>query len=281
MQVDHHERIFLTIGKVSRFLGKLSSQPSAENIHKFRTHSRRVETVLQELVQDAPRNQKKLLKQLVRLRKKAGKLRDLDVQIAALRNLKVPQAAGSKAQLIRLLAEERAEREEQISHLFDKETVRDLRKRLKRAAAELQIPPSTDLLHLATQTIERLGRGNVSAEEKTLHQYRIVGKQARYIAELAGDGPEVRRFVDQLKRMQDVLGDWHDWQQLSEKAQHHCGGAEKSSLSAVLQNVTRAKFRQSFDVLTETRAALYQKSESTPPPRKPARATDPARAAVA
>ena len=84
---------------------------SPENVHKFRTSSRRVEVLVSDLAEQRSGNDKKLLKLLARLRKKAGRVRDLDVQSAALRSLKIPQEPGRKSQLMRTLAEERSQRE--------------------------------------------------------------------------------------------------------------------------------------------------------------------------
>jgi CHAD domain-containing protein len=274
MSANPKQRIRSTINRTSRLLVKLSAQSSAENVHKFRTHSRRVETILQELVSDSSRNETKLLKQLVQLRKKAGKIRDLDVQIAALRNLKLSQTGGRKAELLRSLSDELSEREEQIAQLLDKKTVRQIQKRLARAASELELPPAEELLQLATHKLEQLEIGDTVPSEKTLHHYRIVGKRARYIAELAGDTPDAQRFIDQLKRMQDLLGEWHDWLQLSLKSEHSLGGSKTSSMSATLQNITRAKFRQALAAITETRAALLnQKAQARKPPKPAPRAT--------
>ncbi len=77
-------------------LVKLSSKPRAENVHRFRTGTRRLQILLGELSPKIDRNQKKLLKLLGRIRKRAGKVRDLDVQLAALRSLKVPQNRAAK-----------------------------------------------------------------------------------------------------------------------------------------------------------------------------------------
>ena len=110
-----------------------------------------------------------------------------------------------------------------------------------------------------------------------MHQYRIAGKRARYIAELAGDNPQARSVVEQLKHMQDVIGDWHDSLKLTERAEELFGGVLDSGLVAALRNVTRAKFHQAFEVLISTRAALSGKkpvSIAAPAGRKsPARAT--------
>jgi len=96
-------------------MAKLASKPSPENVHKFRTSSRRVEVLVSDLAGSRNGNDKKLLKLLGRLRKKAGRVRDLDVQSVALRSLKIPQEPQRKSQLLRTLAEERARREKKLA----------------------------------------------------------------------------------------------------------------------------------------------------------------------
>src|SRR6202050_5067689 len=112
MPVDQKRSRFV-FRKLGRQLTKLAAKPAPESVHKFRTSSRRVEALLDEL-DAADRNSTKLLKLLARLRKKAGRVRDLDVQIGSLRNLKVPEGATHKAQLIRTLTEERLRRGEKM-----------------------------------------------------------------------------------------------------------------------------------------------------------------------
>ena len=204
-------------------------------------------------------NEKKLLKLLARLRKKAGRVRDLDVQSAALRSLKIPEQPVRKAQLTRTLAEERSQREKRLAKSLDKKTVAEIRKRLKRAAASLQISKNADPLTLARQKLNALEVEQGAVTEKTLHQFRIAGKRARYLAELAGKNAEASRVIALLNHMQDVIGDWHDWVQLAERAEKLFGGVQESALVAVLRNVTRAKFRQAVNTLSETRAALAAK----------------------
>jgi CHAD domain-containing protein len=264
MPVDQ-ERSRLTFRRLSRELTRLASKPAPEHVHRFRTSGRRLEALLDELVPKPNRNHKKLLKLLARLRKKAGRVRDLDVQISLLRNLKIPQEPGRKTQLLRALAEERSQREKKLVKSFDKETVRELRKRLKRAASEAEIPEGTEPLSLAMRLLAQLGRGHAPLTEDTLHQHRIIGKRARYLAELAGKD-EAERLVQQLKRMQDVIGDWHDWLKLTQKAEVLFGGVQDSALVAALRNVTRAKFRQAAGAVTETRTALAGKRSAATEP---------------
>ena len=245
-----------TFRKVSRNLARLAERPTPENVHKFRTSSRRVEVLVSDLAVRRNANDRKLLKLLSRLRRKAGRVRDLDVQSAALRSLKMPEQARRKSQLLRTLAEERAQREKRLVKSLDKKTVAEVRKRLKRAAAGLEISQDANPLSLARQELNALQVEQSAISESTLHQYRIAGKRARYIAELADKDPEAKRLIALLNHLQDILGDWHDWVQLAERAERLFGDVHESALVAALRNVTRAKFRQAVNALAETRASL-------------------------
>jgi CHAD domain-containing protein len=271
--------------KLSREVAKLAKNPVPENVHKFRIYSRRVETVIDDLVAQPRRNQRKLLKLLGRLRKKAGRVRDLDVQISALRTLRIPQEPARKSQLMRSLVEERARRERKLPRLFNASTVEELRKRVKRAGRSLEISPEASPVALAIHKIAALEADQASVTEKTLHQYRIAGKRARYLAELGEKTAEAVRVIKQLKRLQDTLGDWHDWLQLTASAEELFGGTQQSAIVSALRNITRAKFRHGVNELAELRASLMApkavEEPSAPAPKPSARAAAEARAAVA
>jgi len=280
MPLRSEERFQVTVENASRFLRKLEAHPSTENVHRFRTHSRRIETILQELVPDPSRNQKKLLKQLGRLRKKAGRIRDLNIQIAAVRNLKMPQAAEQKAKLLRLLVAERSRREEQISRQANRKSIGEILLRLKRATNKLTWPSSEELLRIARAKIEQLDGKNAPPSDETMHSYRIIGKRARYLAELAA-GASAERLEKRLKRMQDVLGDWHDWWQLTVRAESLLGPAEKEPVCQILQSVVRAKFGHAVNELNDARKDLQARSGSTANRKKPMRVEGSSQAAVA
>jgi CHAD domain-containing protein len=280
------KRCRLALQQLGRQVSKLAKNPAPESVHKFRTNSRRVEVLLSEVTPQPNRNDKKLLKLLSRLRKKAGRVRDLDVEIASLRSLKIPEGNGHKSQFMDALVQERARHEEKLAKAFNRKTADEIRKRLKRAASEMDIPKNTEPLALARSKLAKLGRDHATLTERTLHQYRIIGKQARYIAELDDHDAEAKRVVDQLKHMQDVIGDWHDWLKLTQKAEALFGGIRDSALVAMLRNVTQAKFRQSVDAVAETRKALSSKKpEPAPAPaasgRKQSAGASGASAAVA
>jgi len=253
--------------KLKQQLSKLPQSSAPESVHRFRTYSRRVEVLLGELEPELSGNEKKLLKLLAKLRKKAGKLRDLDVQLDLLRNLKSPQAAGHKAQLQSFLTGERGKREKKLQKAFDKETVVELRKRLKRAEHNIEIPEKAEPLAAAQKLVMQVQPDGPMTEE-ILHQYRIAGKRARYLAELAGNSAEAQTLASQLKTMQDGIGDWHDWLQLTAHAEKLFGGVQDSSLVAQLRNVTRAKYREAVRVLNQTKSALTPKAKVPVPDRR-------------
>ena len=239
--------------------GRLGKSLAPENVHRFRTNSRRVEALLGQLAPES-RNKKKLLKLLSRLRKKAGKLRDLDVQIAFLRDSKVPDRQGHRAQLLEVLQEEHDRRSRKLAKSTEPATLQELRRRLRRAQGELKLD-RIDPLRLAVSSLPQLG--NVPLTEKTLHAFRIAAKHSRYLAELGGETPEAKAFVEELKRAQDAIGEWHDILKLKEKAEKRFGSASESALVSLLQNVSRARFRSAGQVLTTALSTLAEREKLT------------------
>jgi CHAD domain-containing protein len=241
--------------KLEQDLVKLSSKPRAENVHRFRTGTRRLQILLGELSPKLDRSQKKLLKLLGRIRKRAGKVRDLDVQLAALRSLKVPREPRRKTQLVNHLIELKAQQEKKLRKAVDGNNVREIRKRLKRASRNLNPEASRDPLAVARGMLEKIDRGEAPITEALLHQYRILSKRARYAAEFAEQSTEAEQFIAGLKGIQDALGDWHDWLTLTQTASEYLGEVRESSLVAELHNVTGAKFRHAVAVLSQMRGA--------------------------
>jgi CHAD domain-containing protein len=247
------KRMRAVFQKLERDLIKLSSKPQPDSVHRFRTGTRRLQILLGELSPKLDRNQKKLLKLLGRIRKRAGKVRDLDVQSAALRSLKVPREPRRKAQLVNQLIELRAQQEKKLRKAVDKASVREIRKRLKRAAVRFDLKTSRDPLAVAKAMLETVDRAGAPLTETVLHQYRILSKRARYAAEFANPSPQADQFIAQLKRIQDASGDWHDWLTLTQTANQHLGDVRESPLVAELHNVTGAKFRRAVAVLSQMR----------------------------
>ena len=264
------ERGKLIFRKAERALAGLSAGQQPDSVHNFRTTTRRLQTLLEEILPGRDRNQKKLLKSLDRLRRRAGKIRDIDVQLAALRSLKVPQEPRRKTQLTQSLLELRAKHEVKLDKLLNKSDLRDIRQRLKRAVKAVDFERTRDPLTVAKTMLASVPVGAGTANEDTLHQYRIVVKRARYAAEFASNSTEAVQLLTQLKRLQDALGNWHDWLTLTRTAVDRLGDVNQSSLVAALHNVTGAKFRHAVGALSASKTVhLGPKPLSGPP--EPAR----------
>src|SRR5271168_1663447 len=164
--------------KLEQDLIKLSSKPRAENVHRFRTRTSRLQILLGELSPKIDRNQKRLLKLLGRIRKRAGKVRDLDVQLAALRSLKIAREPRRKTQLMNHLIELRGQQEKKLRKAIDKDSVREIRKRLKRAGKSFNPKTSRDPLSVARGMLAGIDGGDAPVTEALLHQYRILSKRA-------------------------------------------------------------------------------------------------------
>ena len=244
------ERCHIAFRKTERDLLRLFSSQQAEQVHAFRTTTRRLQTLLEKVIAERGRNQKKLLKLLGQIRKRAGKVRDVDVQLATLRSLKIPQEPRRKTQLMHRLIELRAKHEKKLRKLLTKEAIREIRKRLKRTFKDLKLESGRAPLTVARQMLAQVRGQELPLTEDVLHQYRVAVKRARYAVEFAPKSTETTQVLAELTRLQDAIGDWHDWLTLTHAAATRLGDVNRSPLVAALHNVTGGKFRHAVAALS-------------------------------
>ena len=284
MAVDHQRTQHL-FKKLSQLLGQNATRPHPEAVHDLRTISRRVEALLDALSTEPDKAQRKLMRRLKRLRRRAGRVRDIDVQILALRTLKIGRDSGRKAQLARHLNDRRSRRESKLQKALDSETVRDLRRRLARVekallaplpasrpvTASAATPPAlpkppqkeeVQPVSLALRMFATIAKQQGAFTEATLHRFRTRCKRVRYVAEIAGDDLEAKRIVNPIKRMQDAIGDWHDWLTLTQTAQKLFAEPVDGPLLAALRNVTRAKFVEATRHASELKRTLLGRAQA-------------------
>lgn len=264
------ERGNLIFKKTERDLVRLRHGHQPDVVHSFRTCSRRLQVLLEQLVPAHDRNQKKLLKALSRIRKRAGRIRDLDVQLVALRSLKVPLEPRRKTQLTQQLIELRHKHEKKLGKVLKKKYVAELLKRLKRANKSINLDDAADPLKAAQQMIAVVeNQSGSTINEDLLHRYRLTVKRARYAAEFAPNSDAAAQLISQLKKLQDALGHWHDWFTLTQTASQHLGDIHQSPLVAALHNVTRGKYRSAVaEVARSKDPSLAGSSIQAVPARK-------------
>ena len=272
MPVDQKrtQHLFRTLGQLVR---KVSSDPGVDNVHQFRTTTRRIEALFKGLVLKPDRNERKLLKQLGKIRKRAGRVRDLDVQMGALRTLKIGRDGEEKRTLLGALAAERARYEKKLVSALDKERLSDLRKRIRRAATDPRlhdtaIEPTSKALQMFAQLARKQGEVN----EAVLHQYRLRCKRIRYLAEMAGEDPMGEAVVKQLKTIQDAAGEWHDWETLSLRAEALFQDTPNAPIVTALRAVRHSKLVEAIHISQTAKATLLAMHAQPIRRKKPARA---------
>jgi len=261
------QRTQLLFQRLNRLLDRLPSSPNPERVHRLRTTVRRLETLLDTLVAEPDRNQRKLMKQMAKVRRRAGRVRDLDVLMAALRTLKIGDSRR-KTQLMQDLAQARGRREKKLVAVLDKTTVRQLRRRIQRVLADLVLAGESpaaapaiaeaDPVLLGLRDFARLAREYGPLNEQNLHEFRKRCKRVRYTAEMAGETPRVAEVVGPLKQIQDSIGAWHDWLVLSGRAEKLFGDNGDVPLLAALHNVTRAKYAEAVRTVADCKRKLLE-----------------------
>ena len=270
-------------------ISRISSGAKPETVHHLRTTIRRIETLVAAAARPPEPKEEKLLKQLGRLRRRAGKVRDLDVQIDALASLRLDSITRDRARVMSFLQKARIRREKKLLAAFEEELDAGLRKRLKRTSARLQqelAQPAQRqaaeerFLRAALERFAAVVRRYPTLGEGNLHQFRMDCKRVRYLAEMAGEGPRVAEVIAQLKRIQDAIGAWHDWLTLSATAERVLSPSGQVPLLSALHASTRSRYLEALRITADARRILLEMRE-VHPERKPASSASPEAQATA
>jgi CHAD domain-containing protein len=73
------ERAAKPVPKLRKLLKKMPAVPNADDIHSVQTSSSRIEVMIHALSLDLRHSNRQVLKQISKLRKRAGRVRDMDV----------------------------------------------------------------------------------------------------------------------------------------------------------------------------------------------------------
>jgi CHAD domain-containing protein len=256
-------RIGNTIEKLRKLLKKDSSLMTPDQVHTLRTHTRRVQAAV-EAVEPLPRrNERRLFRGLRRMRKKAGKVRDLDVLTANLSGVKVEDHPDCLVQLMEHLGAQRFRRAKQLRASIRREG-HSARRRLKVAARRLariidhksspgnqqnaETVAAAKALELSSTlaTPASLNRGN-------LHPYRLKVKELRYVLQTAqAHGND--RFIEALGKSKDAIGEWHDWEELTAIAGDVLDDAPGCELMAKLKTIAGEKYESALSATNMLRA---------------------------
>lgn len=220
----------------------LDAESGPRTIHRLRTTIRRVETLLA-AEPEAAAGDDKLLRQLDRVRKRAGKVRDADVHVKAVRGLPRALASAGRDALAADLRKVRRKRLARLLRTIGDARDRGLVKHLRRAAAGASGAVHADELAV-NRALARVLADFAALYERAeplgasnLHAFRIASKRMRYRAESFAPHPLAAAIVAELKRAQDAIGGWHDWVTLAERARETLGDDATALHSALASRV--------------------------------------------
>ena len=217
------EKLQKPLRKLRKSLKKLSPQPSPEEIHDIRTRSRQLEAILHALMLDRNKPGQRLLGSVAPIRKRAGKLRDMDVLTGFAARLTARGEEECRIQLIQALGGKRLQFERK---LFKAAAANggNARRHLKRYStfiARRMTPKKSrtpepnewpgDAMAVAFQLSSELARWP-ALKASNVHPWRLKVKELRYVLQLAEDSDS--RFVEALGEAKDAIGEWHDWTEL-------------------------------------------------------------------
>ena len=107
-----------------------------------------------------------------------------------------------------------------------------------------------------------------------LHGARVALKRIRYMAELAEESAEQKEFMRELKSAQDAIGEWHDWQELTERAEKRFSDRASCPLLSEAHTVLSARHSDAISAVKK----LFFLAQT--PARKPPRSAQSLRPAA-
>ncbi|MCI0348702.1 MAG: CHAD domain-containing protein [Acidobacteriales bacterium] len=252
---------------------QLSNNPTPEQVHGFRTNARRIEALLAAVFDEPRKNERKLLKQLDRGRRRAGRVRDIDVQLENLQQLNLGREEQCRLKVLQRLRSRRKKATKKLVESLDERTRQRLQKRLRRTTDKISKLRSgkspnrgdsatTNASAFLSKRLQKL-QTRLPLSEETVHEYRLRCKRLRYTLELSKD-PHAAELIEQLKQVQDAIGKWHDSVVLLESAQSVIDHAGNCPLLSALRNLSKAQLWRALQVTRTTMSSL-----AGSPPRKP------------
>jgi CHAD domain-containing protein len=262
------EQIQKSVRKLRKLVKKAFKRPSPNQVHDLRTLTRRFEATIEVLALDSRRNERRVLRALARLRKRAGKVRDMDVFTGHASTLHADKEQDCQVQVLEYLGSARYRQAKKL-FLLMRETGPAVRQRLKRSAARLEklVPEggksssngrskvAAQAASEAAATALTLARDleNPSVLNKSnLHPYRLRVKELRNVLELAND-PGHHEFFDSLTEVKDAIGEWHDWEELIAIAEDLLDHGPGCKLLHELKQVSARKYEHALGLANKMR----------------------------
>jgi CHAD domain-containing protein len=266
---------------LSTAVSKLAADEVApKSVHRLRTSIRRIESLVS---YSHPALEKKLersLEKMADLRKRAGKVRDLDVQVGLLGVLANGSTVRDRETLSELLWKKRDRQARRLASFVRKLQGSKFFVRMNRIAEKAGAKPDEANRPLApleeAQAQLAVMASDFSSHQpiklSRLHDARICLKRIRYLAELAEESAAQKSFIGELKDVQDAIGDWHDWQELTSTAEKRFSDRVNCALLREVRALLGARHAEATSAINNLLALALGPSRKRPRSTQPVRA---------
>ena len=212
------------------------ANPKPKPVHLLRTTTRRIEAqlTLLSLLRGLPPHRKpaKKSRRLIReLRRAAGQVRDLDVQIGLIKEKTSASTQKESRQLRKPLKRQRTQTETDLIKLLNNHQTKltlALESLLKTLTPAERLTLTTTQLTTLTRDwfTRKLPTKPNPDDPDQLHAIRKTAKLARYIAETAPNSARsAHKLAATFESLQQSGGNWHDWLILTNLAHNHLGNS--------------------------------------------------------
>jgi CHAD domain-containing protein len=262
------QRIQKSTRQVKKFLRKHPKEPGVNAIHNLRTSTLSLETTFVTLGVAANAKVRRLLGDLRDVRKRAGKIRDMDVLTADVFTLTKEGEQECYVQLLEYLGAERTRYAKKLRNMIvsgGPQVRRNLKRNSKRVTKLLEKPENSRQVRseAVPATIAKAMQLSSSLtsparlNRKNLHPYRLKVKELRNVLQLS-EQPGDQEFFDSLGTVKDAIGEWHDWETLITIAAQVLGHGESCKLIKQLELTSKAKYERALSITNHFRSRFLK-----------------------
>jgi CHAD domain-containing protein len=265
----NRDRIDKSIRTLSKYVKKSPRQPLPEQVHDLRTHARKLATALHSLSLDSNGSQQRLLKGIKKLRKRAGRVRDMDVLTAKVCSVRAKDEQDCAVQLLEHLGNERRRQAKKLHSTVLKESA-PLKKGLRQTSYDLdklfqEGQPSEAGSEASGRAVQLASDLAIPPRlnKQNLHPYRLKVKELRYVLQM-GEKNGQGSFVRDLGAVKDAIGEWHDWEELTGIANEVLDHGSGCPLLQKLKEVSETTFKEALALANKLRrhVKVSQRKES-------------------
>ncbi|HEV3039779.1 MAG TPA: CHAD domain-containing protein [Candidatus Angelobacter sp.] len=258
----------------SRIFYKLRAGISPKKVHRLRTTIRRIESFVDLSGSKLGHKHKEILEELTDLRKRAGRVRNFDVQVRLLGSIANGSTISDRRILVQIFKAKRERQSRRLSSMLKKLDKAELVGRLEKLIGKTNLPgnslgPIDPLERAKGQLLSLIAEvpGSEDLKPRRLHELRISLKKIRYTIELAEASAAREHLLETLKSVQDAIGEWHDWENLVKIAEKQFGDRVNCPLLVEMRALFTSKYSAARSAAVSLRASF------APSPKKQPRST--------